>query len=95
MVAVIPLHTVFRGKIGHGTLIPGTIERWKGTLGFSRGVTGAAGAAATWGALFTAQTRCSRRRETGSIFVFSNSFYIDSGQVLRKQIFGPLIRGRP
>ena len=78
MVAVIPLHTVFRGKIGHGTLIPGTIERWKGILGFSRGVTGAAGAAAAWGALFTAQTRCSRRRETGSIFVFSNSFYNDS-----------------
>ena len=71
MVAVIPLDTVFRGKIGHGTLIPGTIERWKGTLVFPRGVTGAAGAAAAWGALFTAQTRCSRMRETGSIFVFS------------------------
>ena len=72
MVAVIPLHTVFRGKIGHGTLIPGTIERWKGILGFSRGVTGAAGAAAAWGALFTAQTRCSRKREAWSIFFVSN-----------------------
>ena len=77
MVAVIPLDTVFRGKIGHGTLIPGTIERWKGTLVFPRGVTGAAGAAAAWGALFTAQTRCSRRRETGSIF--SLRFTINRG----------------
>ena len=26
LVAVIPLDTVFRGKIVHGTLIPGTVE---------------------------------------------------------------------
>ena len=39
------------------------------------------------GALFTAQTRCSRRRETGSIFVFWNSFYNDSmGSIFRKSV---------
>ena len=40
----------------------------------SSGVTGAAEAAAAWGAPFTAQTRCSRRREAWSIFFVSNFF---------------------
>ena len=49
----------------------------------SGGVTGAAGAAAAWGALFTAQTRCSRRREAGSIFFVSNFFKEQFGVSLR------------
>ena len=63
-----------RAHIVVSSILKMTCRRRHGGGGlWTGGVTGAAGAAAAWGALFTAQTQCSRRRETGSIFVFSTS----------------------
>ena len=60
----------------------------------SSGVTGAAEAAAAWGAPFTAQTRCSRRREAGSIFFVSNFFKEQFGVSLKldKPLFHNIVR---